>query len=123
MEALGVKKTQSLIIYSQPGKLLGATRAYFILSAFGFKAKILDGGLKKYEDDGYPVEEGKNYEGERSSLGKHLSSPDPHLCQVCHIAGFSIGKMPDMELIDVRPANAFNGEATDNIGNFHYFDD
>ena len=40
-----------------------------ILESFGFNARILDGGLKKYLELGYPTEAGTEYTGEKSIIG------------------------------------------------------
>ena len=115
LENIGVEVKDTIVLYAQPGKIMGVTRAYFILHSYGFKnVKILEGGLKAFTDSAYPTTQGKDYQGRPSRVSK-LKNPDSHLAIVCEIAAFALGNFPEKQVVDARPANAFNGEATDNI--------
>lgn len=115
MGNIGVQRKDKIVLYTQPGKTIGATRAYFVLESYGFKhLSVLDGGLKRYIDEGYPTEAGKDYTGKTVNINK-LDNPDENVVKVCEIAGFALGKLDDLQLVDCRPENSFKGEATDNI--------
>mmetsp|Transcript_34475 Transcript_34475/g.39890 ORF Transcript_34475/g.39890 Transcript_34475/m.39890 type:complete len:311 (-) Transcript_34475:23-955(-) len=115
LQKLGVEKDDLIVLYAQEGKTVGVTRAFAILSIYGFKnVKILDGGLKKYRDEGYPTEPGKEYEGSHSKLDT-LADPKSGLVTTLEVAEFALGLKSDTQLVDTRPASAFRGEATDNI--------
>lgn len=113
MQSIGVAKDDHLVIYAHPGKHVGVTRAFFILDSYGFNVKILNGGLYKYTDEGYPTVEGKDYTGKPSKI-TGLKYPSDSLVSLEDIKDFQSGSS-DFQLIDVRPADAFNGKATDNI--------
>jgi len=112
---LGIKLTDNIVVYAQSGKTIGATRAFVILSSFGFEnVKILDGGLSKYTELGYPTSKGEDYKGEKSELSG-LKDPSENRVSVDDIVEFSLNKSDDVQLIDTRPAKSFNGDASDNI--------
>ncbi|CAI2376207.1 unnamed protein product [Moneuplotes crassus] len=106
---IGIEKDDKIVVYNQPGKFSGATRAHFILSRYGFDAWVLDGGLRKYMTDGYPTEEGKVYTGEKTNI-KGLTDPRDSIAFFDEIKEFEQGKKKDMQVIDLRPAFGFNGE-------------
>uniref|UniRef100_A0A7S3NA63 Rhodanese domain-containing protein n=1 Tax=Euplotes harpa TaxID=151035 RepID=A0A7S3NA63_9SPIT len=115
MENLGIGKNDNIVLYGQQGKISGATRAYFILSVYGFKnVRVLDGGLKKYVDEGLPTVKGEEYTGAKSKV-TGLKLPQHKVAYYEEMKEFSEGKLPDIQLVDCRPASGFNGNADDNI--------
>lgn len=53
--ALGITNDDLVVIYDR-GDYMGAPRAWWMFAAFGHaRVKVLDGGLKKWTADGYPV--------------------------------------------------------------------
>lgn len=53
--ALGIGNDDLVVIYDR-GDYMGAPRAWWMFGAFGHaRVKVLDGGLKKWMADGYPV--------------------------------------------------------------------
>jgi thiosulfate/3-mercaptopyruvate sulfurtransferase len=55
MKAMGVKKSQTLVIYETGGGWF-ATRAAFMMKAFGHsEVYVLDGGFKKWQSEGRKV--------------------------------------------------------------------
>ncbi|CAI2376706.1 unnamed protein product [Moneuplotes crassus] len=114
LEALGINKTDELVLYFHPGKHSGATRAYVILNHYGLNVKILEGGLRSYEGLGLPTQQGTDYSGERSIIGSLKSSKDL-VVTLEEMHNFEEGKVDTFQVIDCRAAKSFNGEATDNI--------
>ncbi|CAI2377107.1 unnamed protein product [Moneuplotes crassus] len=114
LEALGINKTDELVLYSHPGKHSGATRAYIIFNHYGLNVKILDGGLKKYEELGYPIQEGTEYTGEKSTIDS-LESSEDLVVTLEEMHNFEEGKVDTFQVVDCRGAKDFNGEANDNI--------
>lgn len=58
MKAMDIRKSQTVVFY-ESGKGWFATRAAFVLRAFGHEnVYVLDGGLAKWTQEGKPVEEG-----------------------------------------------------------------
>ena len=115
MEAFGLTRDENIVLYGQQGKISGAARAFVVLTSFGFKnVRVLDGGLKKWMDDGLPTEPGKDYAGSKSKISK-ITYPE-HLCASYEeMKEFEEGKLSDVQVIDFRPEKAFNGNADDNI--------
>ena len=101
MQNLNIRPTDFVVLYTQNvSKLIGATRAYVILSTYGFNAKVLEGGLKKFEDEGYPVSKGEEYDGPKSRIAPtKLKEPLGHLTMACEITGF----MSDATKMQCKP--------------------
>jgi thiosulfate/3-mercaptopyruvate sulfurtransferase len=56
--ALGIENDDLIVIYDR-GDYMGGPRAWWMFDVFGHaRVKVLDGGLKKWIADGYPVESG-----------------------------------------------------------------
>jgi thiosulfate/3-mercaptopyruvate sulfurtransferase len=53
----GVDAAKTVVLYSI-GTMMWATRAWWMLRALGFDAKVLDGGLDKWKAEGRPLESG-----------------------------------------------------------------
>lgn len=112
---LGLNIDDEIILYSQPGKTVGSTRSYVVLTSYGFRnVKILDGGLKRYTDLGYPTQEGQEHISEKSTIAD-LSDFKPQTSDISEVVAFALGRLPDYQVIDTRPTDAYNGEATDNV--------
>lgn len=115
LQNLGIDRTDQIVLYAQPGKTVGATRAFVILKSYGFEnVRVLDGGFRKYTEEGYPTAPGKHFDG-RETVLTDLSTPDRHTIQVTEVVKFALGQNSDLQVIDTRPASSFNGEASDNV--------
>src|ERR1700741_4059596 len=56
--ALGIENDDLVIVYAR-GDYMGAPRAWWMFDVFGHeRTKVLNGGLKKWIADGYPLESG-----------------------------------------------------------------
>ena len=109
MDHLGLKTSDAIILYSQPHQDSSMTRVFHILTSYGFpNVTVLDGGLLKYTQDGYPVAPGIDYTGPESDI-KDLADPTPYLIKMDEIVDFALGKKPNMQLIDARSPDQFNG--------------
>ena len=115
MQDLGVSKSDTIVLYSQPHRDSSMTRVWVILNSYGFEdVSILDGGLLKFQQDGYPTTPGIDYTGEKSIIS-NLNDPDSYLIKMDEIVEFAKGQKPTMQLIDTRDEKSFHGHATDNI--------
>lgn len=71
MENMGVTKDHHIVLYGQVGAVAGTTRAYSVLTSYGFhNIYVLDGGLKKYLADNLPTVPGEEYKGEKSVIAE-----------------------------------------------------
>jgi len=115
MQKLGIQKSDTIVLYCQPHKDSSMTRVYHILDSYGFEdVSILDGGLLKFTQDGYPTTPGVDYTGPESEI-TDLRDPSINLIKMDEIVEFALGKRPNMQLIDARDAVSFDGHAPDNI--------
>lgn len=109
MQNLGVKIDDNIVLYCQNHMVTSMTRVYTILSSYGFKAvSILDGGIFAYKKLGYPVAPGVDYTGPKSEI-TDIVDPTPHLMKMEEIVEFAKGKKSNMQLIDLRDSESFNG--------------
>lgn len=109
MQNIGIKTSDSIILYSQTHMSASMTRAYHILNSYGFAdVTVLDGGLLKFTQDGYPTTPGIDYTGAATEISA-LADPSPYLIQLDEIIEFAEGKKPNMQLIDARGTESFNG--------------
>lgn len=109
MQNLGMQTSDTIVLYSQPHRDSSMTRVYHILSSYGFAdVTILGGGLLKFQQEGYPTCPGIDYSGPASEI-KDLADPSPYLIQMDEIVEFALGKRPNMQLIDARGEESFNG--------------
>ncbi|CAI2374126.1 unnamed protein product [Moneuplotes crassus] len=109
IKKLGLNLTDRIVLYGQPHMDMSMTRAYHILHAYGFTdVTVLDGGLLKFTQDGYPTCPGIDYTGPASQV-EDLADPSPYLIQMDEIIEFAEGKKPNMQLIDARGEQSFNG--------------
>jgi len=109
MQKLGMTTSDIIILYCQPDKISSMTRVFHILNSYGFSdVTILDGDIKKFKIDGYPTTPGIDYTGPESEI-KDLADPTPYLSKMDEIVEFALGKRPNMQLIDMRGEESFNG--------------
>jgi thiosulfate/3-mercaptopyruvate sulfurtransferase len=109
MQNLGMKTSDTIVLYGQPHRDSSMTRAYHILTAYGFNdVTILDGGLLDYTMKGYPTCPGIDFSGEKSEISE-LADPTPYLIQMDEIVQFAKGEKPNMQLLDARGEESFNG--------------
>jgi thiosulfate/3-mercaptopyruvate sulfurtransferase len=109
MQKLGMKTSDTIVLYCQPHMYSSMTRVYHILDSYGFSdVSILDGGLLKFQQDGYPTTPGVDYTGPHSEI-KDLKDPSENLIKIDEIVEFALGKKPNMQLIDARGEESFNG--------------
>jgi thiosulfate/3-mercaptopyruvate sulfurtransferase len=86
------------------------TRVYHILTSYGFSdVSVLDGGLLKFQQEGYPTTPGIDYTGPSSDI-QDLADPTPYLIKMDEVVEFALGKKPNMQLIDARDPSQFNGQ-------------
>ncbi len=52
-----VKPNDDILFYDDYG-IIGAARSWFLFQVFGIKTQILNGGIKKWEEEGFQVETG-----------------------------------------------------------------
>lgn len=109
MDNLGVTTSDTIILYCQDHMDSSMTRVFHILTSYGFNdVSILDGGLFKFKQEGYPTVPGVDYTGPASDI-KELADPSPYLIQMDEIVEFAKGNRPNMILIDARGPDSFNG--------------
>jgi len=109
LEDLGINTHDPIVLYAQQHKDSSMTRVYHILTSFGFtNVSILDGGLLKYTEDGFPVTPGIDYSGPKSKI-RRLHDPHSYLTKMNEIVEFALGKKSKMQLFDFRDENSFNG--------------
>jgi thiosulfate/3-mercaptopyruvate sulfurtransferase len=109
MQNLGMKISDTIILYGQPHSDSSMTRVFHILTAYGFNdVTVLDGGLLKFEQQGYPTTPGIDYTGPASEI-QELADPTPYLIKMEEVVEFALGKKPNMQLIDARGSASFNG--------------
>lgn len=113
LQNIGVEKSDEIVLYTTPGKHVGATRAFVILTSYGLDVKILDGGLAQYEKEGYPTQKGNNFTGCASKI-EALTLTEEVLTSLEEMHDFEEGNKDSLQVIDMRPARSFNGDAPDN---------
>jgi len=76
MTRFGVRPDMHIIVYSSADPWW-ATRVWWLLRVFGFdNVSVLDGGLKKWQHEGLPLETG---EGRHRPEGQFIAIPHSHL--------------------------------------------
>lgn len=110
MDKLGCTTSDTIVLYSQPHSDQSMTRAFHILHSYGFTdVFVLDGGLLDYTMKGFPTTKGIDYSGPSSDI-KELVDPTPHLIKMDEIVDFALGKKPNMQLIDCRSQQQYDGQ-------------
>mmetsp|Transcript_1050 Transcript_1050/g.917 ORF Transcript_1050/g.917 Transcript_1050/m.917 type:complete len:301 (+) Transcript_1050:1-903(+) len=112
VQKVGIERNDQIVLYAQPGKIVGAARTYVILNAFGFNVSLLNGGLSKYIAEGYPTEKGVKYTGKSTEIGD-LEDPSDSLSFLNDLRSFEKGENENLQVIDSRPPTAFDGKALD----------
>ncbi|CAI2376301.1 unnamed protein product [Moneuplotes crassus] len=109
MQNFGVHLDDKIVLYSQPNFVKHSTRVFHILKAYGFTdVTVLDGGLLKYIQDGYPTAPGVGYTGPVSQI-EDLDNPFLYLAQMKEVIEFAEGKNPNIQLIDARDDEEYYG--------------
>lgn len=109
MQNLGIKTDDNIVLYGQDHMVTSMTRVYTILSSYGFSdVSILDGGIYSYKKQGYPTTPGMEYTGPKSEI-TDLKDPSAHLMKMDEIVEFAKGNKKNMQLIDLRDSESFNG--------------
>lgn len=109
MENIGIKTSDTIVLYGQPHMSMSSTRVFHILTSYGFSdVSVLDGGILKFTQEGYPTTPGIDYQGPASKIAD-LADPTPYLIKMDEVVEFALGKKPNMQLIDARGSEAFNG--------------
>lgn len=109
VEALGIRNDSLVVIYST-GTPWWATRVWWMLRVYGFtNAHLLDGGLAKWQAEGYPVERGPAaapargefsvaqplpYVAERADVVRALHAPEVRLINALRPAQYSGEELP-----------------------------
>lgn len=106
----GIANDSPVIVYNGRSNLL-ATFVFWVLKVYGHgDVRLLDGGRKKWLDDGYPTSTDTPIMTPTSYKAHH---PDWSLRAHRDLLLESIGK-PDRILVDARPADMYSG--ADNAG-------
>lgn len=109
LQSTGVESSDNLILYAQPGRLVGAARTFTVLNAYGLNVRILNGGLLKYIQEGYPTEPGVEAPATMSSISS-LQDPQSSLSHLETLRKFGEAEgEQDLQVVDLRPGYAFNG--------------
>lgn len=109
---LGLKKSDTIALYEQPGKP-GSARLWYILTNYGFSnVSVLDGGIAQWFSLGYPVAPGESQEPNGEE--EELKLEEGALSTMGDIMSV-IDNKSDVQLIDARPPSGFAGNADDNI--------
>lgn len=106
MRAMGVGDGHQVVVYDGTG-LFSAARVWWTFKHMGkTDVAVLDGGLPKWRDDGYPVEDTP-----ATLRDRHITvARDPALVRdVTQVA--RAAKLGDHEIIDARSPERFRGEA------------
>lgn len=106
MRELGIASDKHLVVYDE-GDLFAAPRARWMLQQFGAeRVSILAGGLKAWQQAGYPLEIGPVQLDEAEFC---LADTQQSVVQLPHVLVASFER--SSQIIDARPAARFNAEA------------
>jgi thiosulfate/3-mercaptopyruvate sulfurtransferase len=101
-EGVGVSDSSRVVIY---GHTVLASRVFFTLDAFGHeRVALLDGGLKAWQAEGHPVENGADWNSSRPGSFTPRLHPDRLVT-----ADWIRANAGKMALVDVRPDPEFTG--------------
>ncbi len=113
MSVLGVNQADRIVLYDD-SPLRSSARAYFICRMFGLQhIAILDGGLAKWQADGFPVESGlpqllpSDFRARQDDRRRVRSKSDV----LANLAA------PSEQIVDARDAARFSGSTPDLIHN------
>jgi thiosulfate/3-mercaptopyruvate sulfurtransferase len=104
--ALGISTGDTVVAYDS-GSWVAAPRAWWMFLSFGYRdVKVLDGGLKKWTDEGRPTHSGKV----TPKPGKFAASLDPGTIRSQQQVLANIQTRAE-QLVDARPRGRFEGTA------------
>jgi thiosulfate/3-mercaptopyruvate sulfurtransferase len=117
MGALGIRPSDTVVIYSQKGTDGGASRAWWLLRSFGHeRVFVLDGGLPRWKAEGRELSTEAGAAPEPCDYGGPQGSPREDL-----VVSLEQVKSPQLDegrqLLDARPPKFFRGDATFASGN------
>ncbi len=104
--ALGISTGDTVVAYDSGG-WVAAPRAWWMFLSFGYaNVKVLDGGLKKWTQEGRPTHAGKV----TAKPGKFTAKLDPSYIRSQAEVLANIGTRAE-QLVDARPRGRFEGTA------------
>lgn len=108
MQDLGLNKDDLIVIYHNSGIPFASTRAWWMLRAFGHEAVcVLDGGLKAWEDAGFPVNH--DAPSDTPEPGNFTAQPAPQLLTTKDSL-YALLPHSGVSILDARSAARFQGE-------------
>jgi len=54
---MDIRKNDQLVVYDH-SSMIGASRSYWMFRVFGLSVQVMDGPIKKWIDEGRPIESG-----------------------------------------------------------------
>src|SRR3954451_9410898 len=106
VEALGISTGDTVVAYDAGG-WVAAPRAWWMFLSFGYpNVRVLDGGLKKWTQEGRPTHAGKV----TSAPGKFTAKLDPSYIRSQQQVLANIETRAE-QLVDARPRGRFEGTA------------
>src|SRR3984893_2004494 len=104
--ALGISNDDTVVAYDSGG-WVAAPRAWWMFLSFGYpNVRVLDGGLKKWTQEGRPTHSGKV----TPKPGKFTAKFDPSYIRSLAQVLANIGTRAE-QLVDARPRGRFEGTA------------
>ncbi|MCD8566456.1 MAG: 3-mercaptopyruvate sulfurtransferase [Alphaproteobacteria bacterium] len=106
VSALGIKNTDTVIVYGQAGIVMGPARAWWMFRTFGHdNVRVLNGGLPAWKSLGFPVKNTSPPPVDRTSYQAYLRTD-----LLCDKSTVKQAVDTDNALIlDARPADRFYG--------------
>jgi thiosulfate/3-mercaptopyruvate sulfurtransferase len=103
---LGIGNSTQVVVYDEQAGQMAAARLWWLLQWAGHEAvAVLDGGMARWRELGYPVESGEH--SNQPALFR-ANFQDRLLCRADEVAGVLDG--PDNVLVDSRAADRYRGE-------------
>eukprot|EP01119_Soliformovum_irregulare_P006050 TRINITY_DN177_c1_g1_i1.p1 TRINITY_DN177_c1_g1~~TRINITY_DN177_c1_g1_i1.p1 ORF type:complete len:302 (-),score=47.71 TRINITY_DN177_c1_g1_i1:457-1362(-) len=108
MNQLGVTNDDEIVVYDGIGSLLASARCWWTFKVFGHdRVRILDGGLQRWKEEGYPTESGP------------IQQFTPTVGYKAHFQHRLVQGFPDMlklsqekaQIVDARSKERFQGTA------------
>jgi len=115
MKELDIKKSDKVVLYDDL-HISGAARSWWVFKMYGIDAYILDGGFKKWLNDGGEIEENLPFYQRRSHKKDDFDfdeRKEENIYQFDDINALSLlirEKEIDFELVDARASPRFNSE-------------
>ncbi|KAG8743408.1 hypothetical protein FRC10_012073 [Ceratobasidium sp. 414] len=111
-EEMGVETGSHVVFYDTHG-VFSSPRALYMFKSFGHeKASILDGGMPRWEDEGYPIETGEPAKVQPTKYAVPKLNASAVRSYEQMVANTKLDpKSPNAELVlDARPYRRFTGE-------------